>query len=103
VNFQEHCEMNGQERTHRKILMSSDEAVKFSPSVPVRVLRRYAAGRAIGRKIKKKLKNYLFLTAADEGAISALLLSYCHKKQENLSLRLCAFARDILVAAIRIS
>jgi hypothetical protein len=36
---------------------------------------------------------------------SALLLSYCHKKQENLfaPLRLCVFARDILVAAIRIS
>jgi hypothetical protein len=37
--------------------------------------------------------------------ISALLLSYCHKKQENLfaPLRLCVSARDILVAAIRVS
>jgi hypothetical protein len=36
---------------------------------------------------------------------SALLLSYCHKKQENLfaPLRLCAFARDFLVAPIRVS
>jgi hypothetical protein len=37
-------------------------------------------------------------------AKTALLLSCCHKKQEHLfaSLRLCVFARDILVAAIRI-
>jgi hypothetical protein len=36
---------------------------------------------------------------------SALLLSYCHKKQENLfaPLRFCISARDILVAAIRVS
>ena len=38
-------------------------------------------------------------------AKTAFLLSYCPKKQENLfaSLRLCASARDILVAPIRIS
>jgi hypothetical protein len=38
------------------------------------------------------------------GMFSAFLLSYCHKKQENLfaPLRLCVSARDILVAAIRI-
>jgi hypothetical protein len=40
----------------------------------------------------------------DRPDFSALLLSYCHKKQENLfaPLRLCFSARDILVAAIRI-